>query len=131
MRHENYPQIAVISGDDPKEFQDRFNAAVKELSGNKITGQKIEITGNSFAAVITYEVTEHIVDSVADEFHLEGIRYLCKHCPHLEDPMDKRIKYCSCKYSDTGKAHKEHEACELFYRQLKLGKITPLEDYER
>ena len=131
MRSESYPQISVIQAETAEDFQEMFNDKIKELSAHKITGQNIDISGKSFKAVITYEVTEHIMDSVADEFHAEGIRYLCKHCPHLDDPHDRRIKYCFCRYSDTGRAHKEHEACEIFYRQLKLGKISPLEDYER
>ena len=131
MRNETYPQIVAISATTAEEFEERFNEKVKSLAGLKIVGRDIDITGNSFSAVITYEVTEHIIDSVADEFHLEGIRYLCRHCPHLDDPKDRRVKYCTCKYSETGTAHKEHEACEIFYRQLKLGKITPIDDYQR
>jgi len=131
MRSESYPQIAVVRKGSAAEFQEAFNSKILELADYKITGQKIEISGNVFTAVITYEVTRHIVDSVSDEFHAQGIRYLCKHCPHLEDPKDRRVKYCICRYSETGMAHKDHEACEVFYRELKLGKIEPLEDYER
>ena len=126
-----YPQIAAISKKSASEFQDEFNKTIRELSGKKITDQKIEISGDSFSAVIIYQEVEHIRDSIADEFHDEGIYYLCKHCPHLDDPKDKRIKYCTCKYSETGRTHKQHEACELFYKQVKLGKIIPLDDYER
>ena len=131
MRRESIPQISVIEKETAKEFQDEFNARIRELSSYKITGRDIDISGDSYKAVIVYEMTEHIIDSVADEFHAEGIRYLCKHCPHMEDPKDRRVKYCICKYSETGMAHKDHEACEIFYRDLKLGKIQPLEDYER
>ena len=131
MLTESYPQISVIYADNAEDFQEMFNDKIKELSGHKITDKSIDISGDSYKAVITYLVTEHIVNSVADEFHAEGIRYLCKHCPHLEDPKDRRVKYCTCKYSETGMAHKDHEACELFYKQLKLGKLEPLDDYMR
>ena len=131
MLTESYPQISVIQAESAEDFESMFNDKIKELSGHKITDQSIDISGKSYKAVITYLVTEHIVNSVADEFHAEGIRYLCKHCPHLEDPKDRRVKYCTCKYSETGMAHKDHEACELFYKQLKLGKLEPLDDYMR
>ena len=131
MRRESLPQISVIQAETAEDFESMFNDKIMELSSFKITGQNIDISGKSYKAVITYEISEHIIDSVADEFHAEGIRYLCKHCPHLEDPKDRRVKYCICKYSETGMAHKDHEACEIFYRELKLGKISPLEDYER
>ena len=126
-----YPQIAAISAKSADEFQDKFNAKMRELAGKKITDRVVEIKGDTFSAVIMYEEKEQIMDCVADEFHAEGIYYLCKHCPHLDDPEDRRIKYCTCKYSDTGRTHKQHEACELFYKQLKLGKIVPLDDFMR
>ena len=131
MLTNEYPQIVAISKKSASEFQDEFNAAIKALSGKNITDKKIEISGDVFSAVITYEVVEHIKNCVADDFHEEGIYYLCKHCPYLDDPHDKRIKYCTCKYSETGRTHKQHEACELFYKQVKLGKIVPLDDFER
>ena len=131
MRTSVYPQIVAISKKTAGEFQEEFNSSIRALSDKKITDKKIEISGDVFSAVIIYEEVEHISDSVADEFHAEGIYYLCKHCPYMDDPADKRIKYCTCKYSDTGRTHKQHEACELFYRHVKLGKIVPLEDFMR
>ena len=130
MKVERVTKVAVVRSRDPREFEMAFNAKIDELSLNNPTHQ-ITDTGDVISAIITYQETHHIVDCVADEFHFEGIRYLCKHCPHLEDPHDKRIKYCKCKYAELGMTHKQHEACEYFYRQLKAGNVTPLEDYER
>ena len=87
--------------------------------------------GKGFCAIISYKETIEIMDKVADEYHAEGIYYLCKHCPYLDDPHDKRVKRCACKYSSSGVAYKDSEACEIFYKALKRGDITPLPDYAR
>ena len=130
MKTEHITKVAIVRSRDPVQFEKDFNAKMDELARYSPAHQIMD-NGDILSAVITYQETHHFVDSVADEFHAEGIRYLCKHCPHLDDPHDRRIKRCTCRYSEYGITHKEHEACELFYKQLKLGQLTPLEDYER
>ena len=129
MKVNTYSQIAVVKAEDAEEFQDKFNAKMKELADYD---PKFEFVFKSdFVAIISFVQKESIMDCVADEFHAEGIRYLCKNCPHLEDPHDKRVMRCGCRYAELGTTHKLHEACEVFYKALKNGTITPLEDYER
>ena len=130
MRTEKITKVTIVRSTDPEEFELKFNSKMDELAQH---GPEFSITDNGtiLSAVITYEENQNFVDSVADEFHFEGIRYLCKHCPFLEDPHDRRVKYCSCKYAELGMTHKEHDACEYFYRQVKAGKVVPLEDFER
>lgn len=130
MRSEKVTKVAVVRSRNPDEFEELFNARMDELAEYE-PQHSIMDNGDVISAVITYQESYHFADSVADEFHAEGIRYLCKHCPHLDDPKDKRIKWCKCKYADLGITHKNEEACELFYKQLKTGKVQPLEDYER
>ena len=65
---------------------------------------------------------------VADEFEAEGIRYLCKNCPHLEIGEDKRRKMWPCKYAEYGMSRKDCGCCEFFYKQLKQGKVHPVEE---
>lgn len=124
MRVDVFPQIAVVRAATAEQFEKEFNAKSRELA-EKITDTKVEIDGTVFTAIISYKETVEVMDSVADEFHAEGIRYLCKHCPHIEDTFDGRVKWCTCKYADLGRTHKDHEACELFYRQVKAGMIQP------
>ena len=130
MRSETLTKVAIVRSFDPKEFETLFNAKMDELATQNPTHQIMD-NGDVLSAVITYQQKIKIVDSVADEFHFEGIRYLCRHCPYLDDPHDKRVKRCTCKYAEFGITHKDHEACEMFYRQVKAGTVTPLEDYER
>lgn len=131
MRIDSVIRIAAVHSDSAADFEEQFNARIDELEGFKIIDRKIEIGGGSFDAVLVYEETHNIVDSVADEFHFQGIRYLCRNCPYLDDPHDRRVKHCTCKYAELGMTHKDQEACEYFYRQLKAGRVTPLDDYMR
>lgn len=129
MRREAFSQIKVIQTESASDFQEQINSSMRELADKRPEYKLIE--GKGFCAIISYKETIEIMDKVADEYHAEGIYYLCKHCPYLDDPHDKRVKRCACKYSSSGVAYKDSEACEIFYKALKRGDITPLPDYAR
>lgn len=131
MKISKLPKIAVIEATSADDFQDRFNSKVEELICFDDLNYQLQLQDSLYRAVITYTETTRDADTVKDEFHFEGIRFLCKHCPYLEDPKDKRVKHCKCKYAELGMTHKDHEACEMFYRKVKAGSIEPLEDYMR
>ena len=80
---------------------------------------------NGFRAVIQYEVEESRVETVMDEFHLEGIRHICRECPSHDIETDSRRKWVTCRYSENGETHLDHECCNYFYKQLKLGQVRP------
>ena len=108
--------IAAIAADDPKEFERQFNEQMTLLSDNN--PQVTLDISNGFKAVIQYEVEESHVETVKDEFHLEGIR--------LHDiETDSRRKWVTCRYSENGETHLDHECCNYFYKQLKLGQVRP------
>lgn len=132
MKRTTYQKVAIVHSSDPMEFEEQYNERSKAISGDyKIISQNVSAENHSYTGVIIYEVVEAQIDSVADEFHAEGVHYLCKHCPYLDDPKDKRIKRCTCKYAELGVTHKDHEACEVFYRALKAGTVSPLDEYMR
>lgn len=126
MKRNTKHLIAAIAADDPKEFERQFNEQMSLLSDNN--PQVTLDISNGFRAVIQYEVEERAVETVKDEFHAEGLRFLCMHCPHYEDPGNKTVKHVACKYADLGRTHLEHEACEVFYKQVKNGTVQPKED---
>ena len=121
MRHEIFRKIAVVSGDTPQEFEEAYNSKVEEL-GDSITDEKTDV--RTLRAIIHYKEVRYYEETVRDEFHNEGLVYLCKQCPHIQQ-KDKRIKYVDCKYAEFGHTHLDHECCELFYKELKQGKIAP------
>ena len=124
MLVKSFRQIKVIKAADPTDFQKQFNEAMEKLHENDPEVEFVHEQG--FCAYITYTKTTHEWDCVADEFHAEGIHYLCRNCPHHDPVDDKRKKYVWCKYSDYGHTHLDHEACEMFYKQVKQNEIKPL-----
>ena len=118
-------QIRVIQTSAPDEFEKQVNSAMVELceSDPVLTIRD----GAGFTAIIEYIRTEKILETVADEFHEAGIYYHCKNCPHIDRPMDGRIKYTTCKYAELGRTHINYGACEVFYKDLKAGRIKPIE----
>ena len=124
MKISKVKRIAVVESADPELFEQRFNSKLDELSFHEGLDYQI-YCDSKYKAIISYCETVRKMDSVMDEFHAEGIHYVCANCPDLEDTLDARVKWCACKYSELGSTHKDHEACEYFYRRLKAGTIQP------
>ena len=80
------PQIKVISNIDPVAFEKQFNSVMADLADKK-PKHIIDLT-DGYKAVISYEETISIPDSVADEYHAEGIKYTCRECPLREIQPD-------------------------------------------
>lgn len=124
MKISKVKRIAVVESADPELFEQRFNSKLDELSFHEGLDYQI-YCDSKYKAIISYCETVREIDSVMDEFHAEGIRYVCENCPDLENPLDARVKWCRCKYAELGSTHKNYEACEYFYRRLKAGTIQP------
>lgn len=119
--------LRVIQEETAEAFQEAVNKASEELAEYEPEIEFVHELG--FCAYIKYHAAvKTIIESVRDEFHLEGIYYHCRNCPHLEDPQDRRVKWCRCKHRPTGKTHKDHEACELFYKWVSQNQIEVIED---
>ena len=127
MRVSTIVQIEPIKSEDPAEF----NEKMEELSEYNNVSYELSMDGGTFSAVIVYEITKETVDRASDIFHQDGVRYTCKQCPHIEDPHRGNVKWCKCEFSVTGRTHKDHECCELFYKELLQGDIEPLPEYVR
>lgn len=122
MRREHYEQVAIVKGESLEDFEAKVNARLRDL-GEKTVDKDLDLT--NLVAVLLYEETEDFEESVRDEFYAEGKVFLCKQCPHIEIPTDKRRKWVPCKYNECGTTTLGSECCELFYKQLKQGAITP------
>lgn len=121
------PKYRIIHEETAEAFEKKLNDAVEELAEFEPAVEFNHRQG--FCAYLIYQPKEKIIiETVADEFHLEGISFHCRNCPHLDAPQDRRVKWCKCKYSSTGRTHKDKEACELFYKQLKQNAIEVIED---
>ena len=125
MENIKVPEFRTIDEKTAKEFDDALNVALKELAEYE---PEILFVDKFCARLKFYPEIRQIVETVRDEFHMEGVYYHCRNCPHLETPQDRRVKWCKCKYSSTGRAHKDYEACELFYKWVKQNAVDVIED---
>ena len=124
MRFERIKQIKVITTADPEQFESDVNKSMLVL--RELKPELAIHTVQPFTAIIQYEKEEKILETVKDEFKARGIGYTCLDCPHLDRPMDGRIKWAYCKYSPYGKTHIHDDACEFFYKELACGKAKPV-----
>lgn len=124
MKRERITQIKAINPKPAQEFQEEFNAAMTALA-DKSPEYKVDFAEDGFRAVIIYTEVIETMDCVADEYHAKGIKYTCQDCPLREIQTDGRKKDAECKHAAFGRATLKAEACEVFYRQLKLGAIEP------
>ena len=111
----------VVHGSGPQEFEAAINAAYEKAGSDLLDVHFNDSIG--LCAYITYETTEKIPETLADEAALRGLRFRCYDCPYLERPEDGRKKWCDCKYAPEGYTHKNAHACEFFYKQLAQGRI--------
>lgn len=117
-------QIKVVYSENPIDFQNQFNREMEILSD---CNPHVEFNHTKgFCAYITYDQTFNIPDTIADEYHAEGIYFTCQQCPLRETVTDGRVKRVKCKHSSYGYAHLDHECCEVFYRRLQLGELEPM-----
>lgn len=128
MRTKTITNFKIIHEHSAQSFENEINKWMQELSEQEPQITFSENSAHSFLARIEYKITERTIETVADEFHAEGLRYLCVHCPHLERDGDKRKKWQPCRYAEYGATRIDCEACELFYRQVKTGAIRPIEE---
>jgi hypothetical protein len=112
----------VLKESDPEIFEHKYAEYADKAQDPIIT-----FSDGYFIAVITWEeiLIEDEPRTIRDEYHEQGIRYVCSQCPYLEMDGDKRRKYHPCKHHELGTAHEDHEACEYFYKLLQQGKIVP------
>lgn len=129
MEKVEIPSFKIIHEQTAEDFERVLNASVEELAECK--PEVKFVPENGFCAYLTYHQKEKtIIESVRDEFHLEGIYYHCRNCPHLDIPEDRRVKYGHCKYTPNYRTNKNGEACELFYKWLKQNAVEVIEDSE-
>ena len=120
-------KIKVIQTDNWQEFETLFNKATEELSekGTEFETDIQPFTGTHCAYIFYTEIKREF-NLVSDEFHAQGIHYLCGQCS-LHDPQeDGRQKKVYCKYADCGMTDVRHEVCEMFYKKVKQGEIKPI-----
>lgn len=131
MKSVTIPQFDVVTADSPYVFKELLNSRIRELAQYEPQVVERSIDGSEYRAMIQWTETESVgldsrLFSVREEFHDEGIRFICGECPLHDIETNKRRKRVSCKYADNGVTHLDHECCEYFYKLLKQNRIEPV-----
>lgn len=126
MKVASKKKVRMVCSKDPQAFQAQYNSTSEELKDMELEITPVEHSECGFWACFHYVETEKIVETVEDEFALEGIYFTCKMCRLHDLETDGRKKWCKCKYSPNGVTNLEHGACEYFYKLVKQGKIDPM-----
>ena len=121
MKRETFRQFIILECDSAQEFQEKLNLAMREHATKHPEVEFNKNKGHSAYISWTEEVT--IVESIADEFAMKGIRYVCGECPFFELSKDKRVKYTTCG-CDVKNTYYERPACESLYEKIKRGEIV-------
>lgn len=125
MSRKSIHKIKVIQTSDPAEFERQYNEALDDLEADEYTAEVQPFSGQHVAYIYYKQVKEYF-KYVSDEYHAQGIHFLCNQCS-LHDPQeDGRQQHVYCKYADCGMTHLKKEACEMFYKKVKQNEITPL-----
>lgn len=118
--------VKVVKESDALAFEEHCTTILKEHQATPEMAVNCTPEGE-FMAVFVYEETVFPEDerTIVDDFHDQGIRYVCEQCPHLQMDGDKRKKWFPCKFAEYGTSSVDREACEYFYKMLQQGKIVP------
>lgn len=119
MRTRTQDHMVAIEAKTAKDFQERMEEAFAKLSG-----QDLDITYNlnqGHCAYIHYCEEVQEPETLADEYHLQGIYLTCADCPELEKTDDKRRRYFNCKVRTM--VRPMDGACERLYRMVEKGDV--------
>lgn len=123
MKYVNRKQSLIITGSTPIEFQDRLNEALNTVAEK---GCKYDLTFNNnmgFCAYLLWDERIEVAETLADEYELKGIKFMCQDCPMFRPSDDRRVKYTTCDHGERMCYHSQ-DACGWFYEQLEARAIT-------
>lgn len=124
MRTESYQQYAIVSADSAQELTEQLNEVLKNLKGKS---PKVVFEG--LIARVSYTETVHIVEELADEYELQGVRLTCQDCPMFQQifkadgTKDKRVRWGDCPLAKFGRTARDSSVCSRLYEMLNSGEV--------
>lgn len=126
MRCETIPQYAIVTADSAKELTERLNAKLQELMG-----KRPKVTFEGLTAHISYMERAEIVEDLADEYELEGVKLTCQDCPMFKPILkrdgtrDSRTRWGDCPLCrDTfGRTARDSRACKTLFQMINSGEV--------
>lgn len=111
-------KVKTVQAKSANAFDRKFNEASEGLEDYEIVWDTAPMCVH-----FLYEEVTKIAESTKEEYEeILGEHYYCKDCPYAKKGKDKRngIQGCS---KNVSVAKDFTPACELFYKELALGKI--------
>lgn len=108
-------KIKVIT-DEPMEFEERVNDFLEEMT-MRGAETNIKIETNPLIAIIEYEETILIPETISDKYDLRGMKCHCEQCEHFTIPDDKRRKRGFCELHQE-MTWKSSSACDEYYMEF-------------
>lgn len=121
MKENRRRRFECIQGIDAADYTEKIQGILDKYKSAVVTHQS-----EKFLAYVEWEEYEKTPETVEDEYELEGMTFTCGQCPHLDlDNYKGNRKTYPCKYSTYGMTRMGTRACEVFYKDLRCGAITP------
>ena len=127
MRISVFEQFATVHEDSAPLFDEKLNEKVRELNAFR---PKVKISKRiPYYAQIIYTQREMIPETLADEYELKGISFVCAQCPYFspvlkdDGEQDKRCKWGNCEHAEFGRTYKTSPACDKLYDLIREGDV--------
>lgn len=124
MKTESYQQYAIVTADSAQELTEQLNATLKQL---KCKYPKVTFEG--LIARISYTETVNIVEELADEYELQGVRLTCQDCPIFQPILkadgtrDNRTKWGDCPFAKFGRTCRDSRVCSKLFEMINSGEV--------
>ena len=116
MKKVDVTQVKVISALSASDYEERFNAALRELAIYSPTFKQDDT--NPFLCFVYYTLPgEPIPETLHDEFTLAGRKMQCADCPYFFMNEDKRMKARCLLHRCIIEPNKE--CCEEYLEEVK------------
>ena len=124
MISRSYQQFAIVAADSAHTLTDRLNEKLYELRDKNPT-----VSFEGMIARISYEERDTVLESIEEEYELQGVRLTCQDCPYFtpilkaDGTVDGRIKYGDCEFSEFGRTPRDARACSTLFQKLNNGEV--------
>lgn len=112
-------QMLFIEGQTGQDLADQYNAAMATLAERQATVTEKIIDSGKLSAIILYDVTEKIPQSLKDRLELKGIRLTCSECP-LYEPLGGGSGWCPRLSSNSSPLRGEDDICRKRWQELEM-----------
>ena len=127
MTFSTYEQFAIVREDSAALLTEKLNEQVYALRQYKPVVTFSD--SDPLCAYIKYVAKVPVPETLADEYELKGISFVCAQCPYFspvlkdDGEQDKRCKWGNCEHAEFGRTYKTSPACDKLYDLIREGDV--------